>query len=136
DHGMTNEGNHGGNTRDETHTPLIFISTNPVHHSLKPINSQKTHLQIDFAPTIASLFHFEIPSASQGQLILDVLDRFQEPEQSQLGALFKNALQIQHVIKLPNDGQSLQKEIFEKMKETFEKAVQAQGAFITNPANN
>ena len=99
---MTNEGNHGGNTRDETHTPLILISTNPNHEILpksqKTQKPQKTCLQIDFTPTISSLFHFSIPSQSQGILLPEILDRFNESKAIQLCTAFQNAIQIQKVI--------------------------------------
>ncbi|RKF59423.1 GPI ethanolamine phosphate transferase 2, partial [Golovinomyces cichoracearum] len=74
DHGMTKSGNHGGSTRDETHTALIFVSNNKSHnfpsgYSKVPPLKERTFLQIDIAPTIAALFNFPTPAKSQGRII-------------------------------------------------------------------
>lgn len=101
DHGMTNSGNHGGDTVGETHTALIFISTNKSHYKLatsrwnEPVEKV---LQIDFASTISGLFKLELPRKNQGRLISDVLDRFNVPHSEHLCLLFQNAAQIQSLL--------------------------------------
>lgn len=104
DHGMTKSGNHGGSTRDETHTALIFVSNSKNHNfpsgysRVLPL-SERTFLQIDIAPTIAALFHFPTPAKSQGRIISPALERFDTPPGEHLCYLFQNAFQIQHIVK-------------------------------------
>lgn len=108
DHGMTKIGNHGGNTRDETHTALLFYSTNQSH--IIPSNGTKfkfyddlsleerTILQIDIAPTVAALFNLPYPVKSQGRIISTVLERFNVPQSEHLCHLHQNAINVQHLI--------------------------------------
>lgn len=94
---MTNSGNHGGNTRDETHTALLFFSTNPEHYRAKPdiYNKNVTVVQqIDFAPTISALFNMNMTAKSEGRIISSVLDRFGMQDQEHLCHLFRNAFQM------------------------------------------
>lgn len=110
DHGMTNSGNHGGDTVGETHTALIFISTNKTHYKLagsrwnEPVEKV---LQIDFASTISGLFGLELPKKNQGRLISDVLDRFDVPHSEHLCLLFQNAAQIQSLLDNKKNGKFL-----------------------------
>ncbi|XP_058461351.1 GPI ethanolamine phosphate transferase 2 isoform X2 [Malaya genurostris] len=62
DHGMRDSGGHGGSTYPETHVPLIFIASNCS-------KSNQIFLQIDIAPTLASLVGVPIPFSSIGSVI-------------------------------------------------------------------
>lgn len=101
---MTKDGNHGGSTRDETHTALIFVSNNKSHNfpsgysRVLPLN-ERTFLQIDIAPTISALFNFPIPAKSQGRIISPALERFDTSPTEHLCYLFQNAFHIQHIVK-------------------------------------
>ncbi|CUS21093.1 LAQU0S02e05710g1_1 [Lachancea quebecensis] len=88
DHGMNDLGNHGGSSAGETSAALVFISkllgkyekplaqqgkniplasNSPEYNYLTKVN------QIDFVPTIATLFNFPIPKNSIGVLVPDFL---------------------------------------------------------------
>src|SRR6218665_1642038 len=107
---MTNNGNHGGSTRDETHTAAIFITseskTNPQSSVPKrPYPTKRlfslqarTVMQIDIAPTISALFNIPFPAKNQGRVISSVLDRFGVSKKVHLCHLFQNSQQIQHLI--------------------------------------
>ena len=73
DHGMADEGGHGGSSFSETNTPIIFISpiaSTTGYRKVHPIKQQ------DLAPTLALLTGVRIPSTSIGVAIGDVLSRF------------------------------------------------------------
>lgn len=130
DHGMTDVGNHGGNTRDETHTALLFVSTDQNHF----VPTHQDHLeeydflnsghffQIDFAATLSSLFNIETPSKSQGRIISPVLDRFRVPSTEHLCYLFSNAMQIQTLIakSFKDSSTEIQKELRASLVNAFE----------------
>ncbi|KAI2800259.1 hypothetical protein BLOT_013784 [Blomia tropicalis] len=125
DHGMTNDGNHGGETYEETHTPLIFISTDDHHQYSYPLNNEpldasRTFLQIDFAPTISSLFQINIPDQSQGRLISSVMERFSINQSEHLCSLFRNSIQIQHIFKQEKNS---------KQKKNFDEIIQLNQLF-------
>lgn len=111
DHGMTDAGNHGGHTIAETHTALIFISTNKIHYQPHQPSSKNDHktdkeiaiFQLDFAATVAVLFGLELPRKNQGRIISTVLERFNIPHDEHLCHLFRNALQTQKL--LMNNGE-------------------------------
>lgn len=101
---MTKSGNHGGSTRDETHTALMFVSSNKSHHSpngfKKDLSLQeRTVLQIDIAPTISALFNLPIPAKSQGRIMSPILERFETSPSEHLCLLFQNSFHIQHIVK-------------------------------------
>lgn len=64
---MTQDGNHGGASAQETHTALLLHSSSgvaPVHAALPA-----TVEQVDFVPTLALLAGIPIPFNSIGRLI-------------------------------------------------------------------
>ena len=87
DHGMTPDGNHGGATKEETHT--VLFSYTKKGFKLKSENFEKKkefekilisnknmsgHVnQIDFVPTFAMLFGLPIPFNNLGKIIYDFL---------------------------------------------------------------
>ncbi|KAL1404570.1 hypothetical protein pipiens_018814 [Culex pipiens pipiens] len=62
DHGMRDSGGHGGSTYPETHVPLLVVG-----NSCR--KSDELFLQIDLAPTFATLMGVVIPHSSIGSLI-------------------------------------------------------------------
>uniref|UniRef100_A0A7M5V2Y5 GPI ethanolamine phosphate transferase 2 C-terminal domain-containing protein n=1 Tax=Clytia hemisphaerica TaxID=252671 RepID=A0A7M5V2Y5_9CNID len=62
DHGMSNAGSHGGSSKEEINTPLIFL---PTHLHGKPLYKENIR-QIDIAVTFSVLFGTEIPKQSIG----------------------------------------------------------------------
>ncbi|KAL4376114.1 hypothetical protein GQ457_02G016500 [Hibiscus cannabinus] len=87
DHGMTENGNHGGSTYEETDSLALFIGLrNHVFDYASVIN------QIDIAPTLALLFGVPIPKNNVGVLIREAFDSLKEDQH--LRALELNAWQL------------------------------------------
>ncbi|XP_053213454.1 GPI ethanolamine phosphate transferase 2-like [Panonychus citri] len=104
DHGMTNEGNHGGSTEPETETALIFIhskgnSTN--NHQIQKSTDKLTNSvqQIDIAVTISLLFGIPIPSKSHGIVITSLFDQWSIPLEQTTCYLFENSIQLSELMK-------------------------------------
>jgi GPI ethanolamine phosphate transferase 3 subunit O len=104
DHGMTEDGNHGGGTTEETHAAL-FVHTSPscgamtdaVHLEQKTSSewvsqSFATLHQIDLVPVIATLLGLPIPFANVGGLIPSILPGLNV--QQMTAALALNAAQV------------------------------------------
>ncbi|XP_042903555.2 uncharacterized protein [Parasteatoda tepidariorum] len=90
DHGMTFDGNHGGVTKGETLTPLIFLNT----LNFKFANKNKMVSQVDIAVTLSILLGLPIPKSNSGTLIVDVL-QFSNLQKAQfLNAMFSNVMQL------------------------------------------
>uniref|UniRef100_K3WUI9 GPI ethanolamine phosphate transferase 2 C-terminal domain-containing protein n=1 Tax=Globisporangium ultimum (strain ATCC 200006 / CBS 805.95 / DAOM BR144) TaxID=431595 RepID=K3WUI9_GLOUD len=68
DHGMSEVGNHGGATVEESSALMLFLRGDG--HNMKQDSYQQKRKQVDLVPTIASLFGLGIPPYSTG-LILD-----------------------------------------------------------------
>ncbi|XP_055603359.1 GPI ethanolamine phosphate transferase 2 [Uranotaenia lowii] len=68
DHGMRDSGGHGGSTHPETYVPLIVVGNDCAR-------SDELFLQIDLAPTFATLMGVAIPHASIGSLIHPMMNR-------------------------------------------------------------
>ncbi|XP_077213618.1 alkaline-phosphatase-like family protein isoform X2 [Tasmannia lanceolata] len=73
DHGMTNGGNHGGSSYEETDSLALVIGLGSrVPNS--PLATYDTTFQVDIAPTLALLFGVPIPKNSVGVLIAGIFD--------------------------------------------------------------
>ncbi|CEP64737.1 mannose-ethanolamine phosphotransferase LAS21 LALA0_S13e01882g [Lachancea lanzarotensis] len=95
DHGMNDMGNHGGSSAGETSSAMAFISKKLAGFS-KPVAQRTEHIpikaksedykyltkvnQIDFVPTVATLFNLPIPKNNIGVLIPDFLRLFSSHE--------------------------------------------------------
>ena len=98
DHGMTDVGNHGGNTPEETDTALVFISTNNITVDLKK-NKKVDHktgrvLQVDISPTLSALLELPLPNKSRGKIMVNVLEAMNMSKTEQLCHMFENTIQI------------------------------------------
>eukprot|EP00761_Pharyngomonas_kirbyi_P009621 gb/GECH01009638.1/.p1 GENE.gb/GECH01009638.1/~~gb/GECH01009638.1/.p1 ORF type:complete len:1012 (+),score=180.60 gb/GECH01009638.1/:1-3036(+) len=71
DHGMLDNGNHGGASEKETSSVLLFVSSH-----FKSLSDIQTVDQVDFAPTLASLLGVPIPAESIGVIIPQILKSF------------------------------------------------------------
>ncbi|RZC40659.1 GPI ethanolamine phosphate transferase 3, partial [Asbolus verrucosus] len=73
DHGMTETGNHGGDSEDEVMSALFI-------YSKKPLSSLGEHTdtvrQVSLAPTMAAIFGVSVPFSNLGTVILDALPSF------------------------------------------------------------
>ncbi len=68
DHGMTDQGNHGGASQQETDSFLLFFSRQ-FHNSANVWSHIEQVNQIDLAPTLSLLLSQPIPSKSIGKII-------------------------------------------------------------------
>lgn len=73
DHGMTENGNHGGSSYEETDSLALFIGPKS-HASDRTSSNQDTIFQVDIAPTLALLFGVPIPKNNIGVLISQMVD--------------------------------------------------------------
>ncbi|CAO3638657.1 unnamed protein product [Mucor hiemalis] len=109
DHGMNEQGNHGGSSIGETSAGLVLLSpkfvTRPTLKSKKPfwIVSQPTVLdypiidQIDIVPTLSALFGFPIPKNNLGKTIFNLHGA--DKVDSVLHGLRANAYQLGQLLK-------------------------------------
>ena len=95
DHGMSNAGSHGGSSKEETNTPLIFIPT-----FSNGIASSKTIVkQTDIAITISLLLGTEIPANSIGKPIPFYQQYYNEDKL----LFFKRRLSCHFDLMIPSD---------------------------------
>ncbi|OMO56261.1 Type I phosphodiesterase/nucleotide pyrophosphatase/phosphate transferase [Corchorus capsularis] len=87
DHGMTENGNHGGSSYEETDSLALLIGLrNHVFDYASVVQ------QVDIAPTLALLFGVPIPKNNVGVLITEAFDSLKEDER--LRALELNSWQL------------------------------------------
>ncbi|KAK8472229.1 hypothetical protein PHAVU_002G147900 [Phaseolus vulgaris] len=91
DHGMTENGNHGGSSYEETDSIALFIGpkTHAFNHSS---SNHDTIFQVDIAPTLALLFGVPIPKNNIGVLISQMVDSLTDDQK--LRALQLNSWQL------------------------------------------
>ncbi|XVE86854.1 hypothetical protein DITRI_Ditri18aG0068800 [Diplodiscus trichospermus] len=87
DHGMTENGNHGGSSYEETDSLALFIGLRNHVFDYAPVIHQ-----IDIAPTLALLFGVPIPKNNVGVLITEAFDSLKEDQH--LRALELNSWQL------------------------------------------
>lgn len=88
DHGMANEGGHGGSSQMEITTPLLFISKGLFNSKYTYMNDQeftilieniKQRKQIDLVSTLSCLFALNMPNDNRGTTFLsDLFEKFDE----------------------------------------------------------
>ncbi|RWS27092.1 GPI ethanolamine phosphate transferase 2-like isoform X2 [Leptotrombidium deliense] len=97
DHGMTEAGNHGGSTDDETNTAMIFIDTkaSKSHENvnIESLSSERVR-QVDFAATLSSLLGLPIPLKSVGKIILPVIRAYEPSLTKRLCHFHQNSVQM------------------------------------------
>lgn len=99
DHGMSPEGNHGGGSRLEADTALIFIPINLETYDI--LQPSEPVLQIDLAVTLSSIFHLPLPSKSKGVVISSVLKSIWTNDTGRVAcACLKNMEQLMALIDL------------------------------------
>lgn len=96
DHGMSEGGNHGGATVEESSALMMFLSGASDASNTPPDRSKqgKKRLQVDLVPTLASLFQLRIPTYSTGVLVDEVVQAFQSTPNSYVTALLANLQQL------------------------------------------
>jgi ethanolaminephosphotransferase len=111
DHGMTEQGNHGGASPSEIAAAMVFISPKlkSISSGLKsPLPATKNYEyysvinQVDFVPTVAGLMGFATPTKSLGIFATEFLDLFDQTEDG-LHVLFNNAMQMKMLLESEYD---------------------------------
>ena len=95
DHGMTDAGNHGGSTAEESNTALVMVNASSNSNLVKPLSKLPHVKQIDVAVTLSTLLGLPIPAKSRGKIILPAFKTFNVPESKLLCSLNANSLQMQ-----------------------------------------
>ncbi|KAG5241086.1 GPI ethanolamine phosphate transferase [Salix suchowensis] len=103
DHGMTENGNHGGSSYEETDSLALFVGLKSDHsdYAASPRNSI---YQVDIAPTLALLFDVPIPKNNVGVVISEAFDLLTDDKQ--LRALELNSWQLLRLIQAQLPGLS------------------------------
>lgn len=104
DHGMTDLGNHGGNTIEETNTAALLFTTNANYQS-PPTSSSSSKIRIeqnDVSTLLSFYLGLRIPNTSKGKLDLRLLNSFGDLNNSNFDSiklcyLFENAVQLQRM---------------------------------------
>lgn len=105
DHGMTDLGNHGGNTIEETNTAALMFTTNPNYRGPLTSSSGRSTIRIeqnDVSTLLSFYLGLRIPNTSKGKLDLRLLSSFGDLNNSnfnqiKLCYLFENVLQLQRM---------------------------------------
>nr|XP_033502163.1 GPI ethanolamine phosphate transferase 3 [Epinephelus lanceolatus] len=99
DHGMTDTGDHGGESQKETDAAIFLYSPSPLFPGPPSQSEPDVVPQTDLVPTLALLLGVPIPYSSVGQVLLPVFPPHGQTEGavgrlSQLEALWINAKQV------------------------------------------
>lgn len=93
DHGMSVEGNHGGNSKLEVETAMIFMPINQ-NFNIKEPNFDRHIKQIDFSVTLSLLTGLPIPIMSRGVAIKPLLESLIFDNQKLSCYALENVLQL------------------------------------------
>ena len=111
DHGMTERGNHGGDSPGEVASAMTFMSPRfkSISRGLEsPVTATKNYKyysvinQVDLVPTLAGLLGFSIPARNVGIFIPEFLEVFQNVDDG-LQILLENAKQMMKAFEMEND---------------------------------
>ncbi|KAM0912167.1 hypothetical protein ACQ4PT_012881 [Festuca glaucescens] len=91
DHGMTEVGNHGGSSYEETDSLALFIGHSVKNSYCSPYDQKET-LQVDLTPTLALLFGIPIPKNNIGVLLPELFNSLSDDQK--LRTLELNSWQI------------------------------------------
>ncbi|KAM4533168.1 GPI ethanolamine phosphate transferase 3 [Fundulus diaphanus] len=99
DHGMTDTGDHGGESQKETDAALFLYSPSPIFAGPPSQDEPDVVPQTDLVPTLALLLGIPIPFSSVGQVLLPLFPPHQQAGDaagrlSQLEALWINTKQV------------------------------------------
>uniref|UniRef100_A0A3Q2TCL3 GPI ethanolamine phosphate transferase 3, catalytic subunit n=1 Tax=Fundulus heteroclitus TaxID=8078 RepID=A0A3Q2TCL3_FUNHE len=99
DHGMTDTGDHGGESQKETDAALFLYSPSPIFAGPPSQDEPDVVPQTDLVPTLALLLGIPIPFSSVGQVLLPLFPPHQQAggaagRLSQLEALWINTKQV------------------------------------------
>ncbi|CAB3369586.1 Hypothetical predicted protein [Cloeon dipterum] len=126
DHGMTANGNHGGDSAAEV-TAAIFVYS--PHSELFPASGEPVPqvMQVDLVPTLSSILSVPIPFSNLGTVITEVLPRVESDWPALLIDLVNNANQVnQYITKYHSYGGQFSDELVARLsREHMELVVKA-----------
>lgn len=96
DHGMSEEGNHGGSSKLESETAQVFLPINRVFFNYQAKTTDNDHhiRQIDFATNLAFMTNLPTPSSSKGVACAKLLSSLWNDERKLNCAAFENVMQL------------------------------------------
>lgn len=125
DHGMTDSGDHGGDSSDEVEAALFVYSTMPlidVNKTLDIDNKFVVH-QVDIVPTVSVILGNPIPFSNIGHLIFEAIPSNMKSIINDYNfikhSLWKNIFQVQNYIDTYRSENTLDDEQFDELKEIY-----------------
>lgn len=97
DHGMTDNGDHGGDSADEVSSALFVYSKQ--EYLVQQFSDDKQVYQVDLVPTLANLFQIPIPFSSLGRTFYFKRNNNFYSDKCSLLGLWSNVNQVTHYIK-------------------------------------
>uniref|UniRef100_A0A665UXT4 GPI ethanolamine phosphate transferase 3, catalytic subunit n=1 Tax=Echeneis naucrates TaxID=173247 RepID=A0A665UXT4_ECHNA len=125
DHGMTDNGDHGGESQKETDAAIFLYSPAPLFAGPPSQNELDVVPQTDLVPTLALLLGVPIPYSSVGQVLLPLFPPHGQKEGtveglSQLEALWINAKQVNRFLETYSGmAKDIPPESLSRLKEEF-----------------
>ncbi|XP_026153860.1 GPI ethanolamine phosphate transferase 3 [Mastacembelus armatus] len=132
DHGMTDTGDHGGESQKETDAAIFLYSPVPLFLGSMSQSEPDVVPQTDLVPTLALLLGVPIPYSSVGQILLPLFPPHGQTEGavgglSQLEALWINAKQVNRFLEtyssmakdIPPDSLSQLKDEFSRLSSEY-----------------
>ncbi|KAM4634228.1 GPI ethanolamine phosphate transferase 3 [Polymixia lowei] len=136
DHGMTDTGDHGGESQKETDAAIFLYSPAPLFPGPPSQGEPDVVPQTDLVPTLALLLGVPIPYSSVGQVLLPLFSPHGQTEDavrgiSQLEALWINAKQVNRFLEtyssmakdIPQESLSRLQEEFSRLSSDYSTAV-------------
>lgn len=119
DHGMTDQGNHGGATKPETESLFVFMHSKYLEKGTGATDFIGKVNQMDLVPTLSSLFGTTIPKNNIGKLIIDLIKYF--GDEFTIHSMKKNVEQLFDVLRETegNNSQTFQ-EFTKKLNDSIE----------------
>ncbi|KAM6985257.1 GPI ethanolamine phosphate transferase 3 [Aplochiton taeniatus] len=139
DHGMTDTGDHGGESQKETDAAIFLYSPSPLFAGGAPAQSEPEVVpQTDLVPTLALLMGVPIPYSSVGQVLLPLFPGDRQTEGAPAGlsqgeALWINVKQVNRFLEtyssmakdIPPESLSLLQDHFSRLSSDYLRSVQA-----------
>ncbi|XP_077479326.1 GPI ethanolamine phosphate transferase 3, catalytic subunit [Stigmatopora argus] len=129
DHGMTDTGDHGGESQKETDSAIFLYSPVPLFPAAPSQNEPDVVPQTDLVPTLALLLGVPIPYSSVGQVLLPLFPPLGAEATSlgQLEALWINAKQVNRFLEsysalardMPPETLNLLRDRFEELSRQY-----------------
>ncbi|XP_015108487.1 GPI ethanolamine phosphate transferase 3 [Diachasma alloeum] len=102
DHGMTESGDHGGDSPSEVEAAMFVYSKRPLQDQTQMENFRTVN-QVDIVPTFSAILGTPIPFSNIGAVILDALPKFRNGTVSEhpwytVNAVWRNVVQTKRYI--------------------------------------